>query len=92
MSAICRIGTAHMENQQADYLDSEEGGLMKHIWNRTAKGIMVLLFIVLLLAAAAFPSMASEESKVLRVAFPQTKGYSMTTEDGEHYGLSLIHI
>ncbi|QNM04812.1 ATP-binding protein [Qiania dongpingensis] len=60
---------------------------MKHIWNRTAKGIMVLLFIVLLLAAAAFPSMASEESKVLRVAFPQTKGYSMTTEDGEHYGI-----
>ena len=48
-------------------------------------GAPALLTAVLLLALAVVPCAAVEERKVLRVAFPQTKGYSMTAEDGRRF-------
>lgn len=54
---------------------------MKRIFGRGRRPLTA----VLLLALAVVPCAAVEERKVLRVAFPQTKGYSMTAEDGRRY-------
>ena len=49
--------------------------------------ILFSVFLPLLLASALTPCLAREEHKVIRVAFPQVEGYSMTAEDGSRYGL-----
>lgn len=46
------------------------------------------MIMLLLLIQMKLPCMAEEkQQKVLRVAFPQTEGYTMTSEDGKRYGL-----
>ena len=54
------------------------------------------LLAVWLLAAFCFwgPCVSAEEKNgtVLRVAFPQVEGYTMTDEDGERYGLVVDYL
>lgn len=48
---------------------------------------MIGAVAVLAMAAVSFICYAEEETKVLRVAFPEVEGYSMVSPDGQHYGL-----
>lgn len=52
------------------------------------------LLAVWLLAAFWGPCVSAEEKNgtVLRVAFPQVEGYTMTDEDGERYGLVVDYL
>ena len=52
------------------------------------------LLVVWLLAAFWGPCVSAEEKNgtVLRVAFPQVEGYTMTDEDGERYGLVVDYL
>lgn len=45
------------------------------------------IFAVLLSFSMAFSGAAGEGKKVLRVAFPQAEGFTMTAPDGERYGM-----
>ncbi len=47
----------------------------------------IALFAVILSFFAAMSGMAEEEQRVLRVAFPQSEGFTMTAPDGTRYGL-----
>ena len=49
--------------------------------------LLSVLLTLLLVSSAAVPCFAEEEHRVIRVAFPLAEGYSMTAEDGSHYGL-----
>lgn len=62
---------------------------MSIFFHRIKQGLGFLL-AVLLLALCLSPWASAKEAKketVLRVAFPQAKGYTMTAENGERYGL-----
>lgn len=62
---------------------------MRQIHGRKMKKYIMVLLVTLLMLAVSFPCAADEEedSKVLRVAFPITEGYTMMTGDGQRYGL-----
>lgn len=62
---------------------------MRQIHGRKIKKCIMVLLVTLLMLAVSFPCAADEapESKVLRVAFPTTEGYTMISEDGQRYGL-----
>ena len=60
---------------------------MRNESSRMEKILMIALLAAAMVFAAAKPCMAAEGPKVIRVGFPEAKGYSMTSEDGEHYGL-----
>lgn len=51
------------------------------------KSFIAIIAVLALIALAALPALAEKERKVIRVAFPEVEGYTMTTADGEHYGL-----
>lgn len=59
---------------------------MKYICGRKANILLLVLIALQLAAVTAVPCFAAEE-KVIRVAFPEVEGYSMTAEDGQRYGL-----
>ncbi|MBC8570486.1 ATP-binding protein [Zongyangia hominis] len=46
-----------------------------------------VFLIAVLLTALMIPCAAQAEEKVLRVAYPDAEGYTMTTPDGHRYGL-----
>lgn len=54
--------------------------------NLKRNGLVFLLTVVMILAGMRI-SPAAEKGKVLRVAFPEMEGFTMTGEDGQHYGL-----
>lgn len=63
---------------------------MKHAKRRKIKNLIAILFAILLMFAVSVPCAAAESSEgnqVIRVAFPQLDGYTMTSADGEKYGL-----
>ena len=60
---------------------------MKQKISRRLRRFAAVLTAVLMTAALVVPCTAKEEPKVIRVAFPQADGYTMTAEDGSHYGL-----
>lgn len=49
-------------------------------------GLVILLTMTMILAGLRI-SPAAEKGRLLRVAFPQMEGFTMTGEDGQHYGL-----
>lgn len=51
------------------------------------KCIMAFITAMILIMTAVIPSMAAEEQKVIRVAFPEVEGYTMISPDGKHTGL-----
>lgn len=51
------------------------------------KKILLLAAALIMIAALPFSCEAQENQKVLRVAFPEVPGYSMTSPDGRHSGL-----
>lgn len=55
--------------------------------SRKQKGIMAAIIALMLMITRFIPCMAMEEQKVLRVAFPEVEGYTMTSPDGKHTGL-----
>lgn len=55
-------------------------------WNRIA-AVFLTAFFVVVLAAPSFAADAERKQKVMRVAFPQTYGYTMTGPDGKPTGL-----
>ncbi len=62
---------------------------MKQKISRKLRRFAAVLTAVLMIAALAVPCTAKEEPKVIRVAFPQADGYTMTAEDGSRYGLVI---
>lgn len=59
---------------------------MKSGFGHGRKRGAALLAALFLMLPTALPS-AAEERTVLRVAFPQSEGYTMTAPDGRRYGL-----
>lgn len=51
------------------------------------KSIMAVVIALALMITMVTPCLAAEEQKVLRVAFPEVDGYTMTSLDGKHSGL-----
>lgn len=60
---------------------------MKHIRNRCLRSCSMVLTAVLLVVVLVLPCFAAEDQTVLRVAYPQSDGFTMTTPDGRRYGL-----
>lgn len=60
---------------------------MKQNHNYGCRRLAAALLTAALLCLTAAPSLAAEEPRVLRVAFPETEGYTMTSPDGKHSGL-----
>lgn len=62
---------------------------MRPISKKRITKIAAALAIALLMLLPLLPqtTMAAEEDNVIRVAFPQTDGFSMTAPDGTRYGL-----
>ncbi len=50
------------------------------------------MLLAVLITALPVSGLAGEEQKVLRVAFPQTDGFSETGEDGQRYGLVVDYL
>lgn len=57
-------------------------------WVKTCIAAAAVLALSL---TGALPGQAAEQ-KTLRVAFPQAEGFSMTTEDGQRYGLIVDYL
>lgn len=51
------------------------------------KGLLIAMAALILIITKSISSLAAEESRVLRVAFPEVKGYTMTSSDGKRSGL-----
>lgn len=51
------------------------------------KIIIAAATMLMLMMIIAIPCSAAKEQKVLRVAFPEVDGYTMTSSDGKHSGL-----
>lgn len=68
---------------------SKDGECMKTVFlrSRIKKGIWAAVAAWLLVIMLAIPSLAEEGQKVLRVAFPEVEGYTMTSPDGKRSGL-----
>lgn len=60
--------------------------------NQRLQRFSVVLFALVMLLFLAVPSEAAEEEKVLRVAFPQTEGFSIMGEDGYPEGLVVDYL
>lgn len=66
---------------------------MKQLFNRGARHLVAVFFILLLAAAWAGPCLAEASAapaagtRTLRVAFPRAEGFTMIGPDGGHYGL-----
>lgn len=56
---------------------------------RMLYAVMVSLWILIMLSV---PCKAAEEEKVLRVAYPQSEGFSMEGSDGQPYGLVIDYL
>lgn len=66
---------------------------MAKLWNPYGKRCAASIFAALLALALCAPAMAAEGSaRVLKVAFPQTKGLTETAEDGTRYGLMVDYL
>lgn len=79
-----------LRNRQAAFLNAPAGlgrCKMKQTISRRIRSCVAVLAAVLLMTALVVPCTAKEESKVIRVAFPQAEGYTMTAADGTRYGL-----
>ena len=75
-------------------LDRKKGVMHMGASGRKIEFCTGFLLAVWLLAAFWGPCVSAEEKNgtVLRVAFPQVEGYTMTDEDGERYGLVVDYL
>lgn len=64
-----------------------KGEFMIQMLRRRLRICVRLMFSALFALLIVIPGQAQEEKKVLRVAFPQAEGFSMTGADGQRYGM-----
>lgn len=62
---------------------------MKRTLSQVLRFISTAFIIILLFTTPVPSSAAMERSNILRVAFPQAEGFTMTALDGRHYGLTV---
>lgn len=60
---------------------------MIRISDRRIKNLATVLIVLAAVLFWRVPCYAAEEQRVLRVAFPQVEGFTMTASDGSRYGL-----
>lgn len=64
-----------------------KGDFMIQMFRRKFRICAAVMFTVLWALLAVIPGQAQEEKEVLRVAFPQAEGFSMTGPDGQRSGM-----
>ena len=65
---------------------------MKQKQNRRFGRLMAALLAAALAFLSAAPGLAADSPRVLRVAFPETEGYSTTSPEGKHSGLVVDYL